>query len=323
VEVHAGLTGPFPRDETLVRATREFDRRRIGPESLEAAYAEAEEAVTSLEREAGFATVTGGYLRWPDLLRPFAESWEGFTIGPLTRWFETNTFFRQPVLQGPPLRRAGAFVRHLPPPVASDLAHARVLLPGPYTFAGLVENRSGETNEALVHRLGRLLADEVAEVWEQGGRDFLFLEPLLVSEPPKGPRAEAVVAAYRMVGTSARDARTTVWTYGNDAVPAMDTLDRLPVSVIGVDLAWTDPAHLAASPVPKGLGLGVIDPTTTLAEDPAEVARVVREAARRRNASEIWLGPGGPLDLLPAEVAARKLRVLPKVERLLAEEKEP
>ena len=96
-------------------------------------------------------------------------------------------------------------------------------------------------------------------------------------------------------------------------------LDRLPVSVVGVDLDETEVDQIPAGPSHQGLGLGVVDPRTTLAEDPAEVARVVRAANARRRARGIWLGPGGPLGLLPWEPATRKLHVLPAVQRALSE----
>jgi hypothetical protein len=46
---------------------------------------------------------------------------------------------------------------------------------------------------------------------------------------------------------------------------------------------------------------------------------VVHDVADRLNPSSVFLGPGGPLDLLPWESAARKLHVLPAAQQLLAQ----
>ena len=309
--VRAGLTGPFPRPEALVAATRDLDRGRTTPDAVEAIVRSSEDAVVALERRLGLDTFTAGYLRWADLFRPFAETWEGFTVGPLTRWFETNTFYRQPILHAPPDRVSGAIAGRLPPPLRADPAHARVILPGPYTFAGLLDNRSGETDAALVHRLGRLLGEEVRELRGLGFATFQFTDPLLVVRPPEGPRSESVVAGYRAAAAGADGGTTIVWTYGADAVPVLPLLDRLPVTAVGIDLADTDPERVPEGRGGPGLGLGVVDPRTTLVEDPAEVARLVRTLASRRNPSVVWLGPGGPLDLLPNEPATRKVELLP------------
>ncbi|MCI4370754.1 MAG: hypothetical protein L3J81_05440, partial [Thermoplasmata archaeon] len=191
MDVHLALTGPFPRSEVLVAATRDGDRGRTTPDAVEARYAEAERDVVALEQRLGFDVTTGGSLRWADLFRPFAEGWRGFTVGPVTRWFETNTFYRQPILHAPPERVPGVVRAALPSDRVVPPANAKVILPGPFTFAGLLDNRSGETREALTHRFGRLLADEVVELRAAGYRTFQFQEPLLVVDPPKGPLAEA------------------------------------------------------------------------------------------------------------------------------------
>ncbi len=318
--VRTGLTGPFPRSEALVAATRDLDRGRVTPEVVEDLYGRTEAEVVALERRLGFTTITGGYLRSADLFRPFAETWEGFTVGPLTRWFETNTFYRQPILHAPPERVPGAIAARLPPALRADPARAGVLVPGPYTFAGLLENRSGEAEEALVHRLGRLLAEEVRELAGAGYATFQFTEPLLVDRPPERALAEAVVAAYAAIRASAGSATTLVWTYGADAVPAFPLLDRLPVGIVGVDLAETDWEAIPSSAERRGLGLGVVDPRTTLVEEAADVVRIVHALKERRRPSVVWLGPGGPLDLVPWEPATRKLHLLPAAQQMLSRE---
>jgi 5-methyltetrahydropteroyltriglutamate--homocysteine methyltransferase len=323
MHVRAGLTGPYPRPEALVNATRDLDRGRTSAEAVEELYRTAEEEVLSLERRFGFETVTAGFLRWPDLFRPFAETWEGVSVGPLTRWLETNTFFRQPLLLAPPGRTERALVSRLPPPLQKDPGSARILLPGPYTFASVSDNRSGDTDEAVVHRLGRMLAEEVRELRGAGFASFLFSEPLLVVRPPEGPRAEAVLAGYRAIQSALDGGTSIVWTYGADATPAFPLLDRLPVSVVGVDLADTDVEGLPEGPQRAGLGLGVIDSRTTLVEDPVEVARVVEAAYERRRPPSVSLGPGGPLDLLPWDPATRKLAVLPAVLKALGDRGRP
>jgi 5-methyltetrahydropteroyltriglutamate--homocysteine methyltransferase len=318
VELSTSLTGFFPRSERLVAATRDLDRGRTTPEAVEELRRQSSTEVLEVERRLGLSPATAGYLAWADLFRPFAEGWGGFKVGPVTRWFETNTFYRQPILNHPPERVSGAVARSLP--AASGLLPAReakVILPGPYTFAGLLDNRSGETNEALIHRLGRLLADEVAELRKLGYAAFQFQEPLLVVRPPKGPAAESVVAAYAAIGPAADGGQTIVWTYFADAAPAFPVLSRLAVGAVGVDLAETEATRLPPLPRKMGLGLGCVDPRTTLQEDPGELAGIVREVRTRLDPPYLHLGPGGPLDLLPFEPATKKLHVLPAVRQAL------
>ncbi len=319
MEVHTSLTGPFPRSEALVRATRDLDRGRTDEAAVDRLYRSTGDELLGIEDRFQLAPQTGGYLTWADLFRPFAMNWSGFEVGPVTRWFETNTFYRQPILHAPPERVAGSLAPWFPAARASVPAHrAKAALPGPFTFAGMLDNRSGETPEALVHRLGRLLAGEVGELRGLGYRTFQFQEPLLVTRPPVGPAAESTIAAYRSIAEAAGDATSLVWTYFGDAQPALPLLGRLPVSAVGVDLAETEPTSLGRFPPGRGLGFGCLDPRTTLVEDPQEAAARVTAAVDLARPTEVWLGPGGPLDLLPWDAAVRKLAALPATRALLA-----
>jgi len=317
--VYASLTSPFPRPERLVAATRDLDRGRTTPEVAEKAFIEAETELLALE-ERLFSNVTAGYLRWNDLFRPIAETWGGFTVGPLTRWLETNTFFRQPILSGPPHRTPGAIAARLPPPLATRAASARVILPGPYTLTKVVENRSDAPEVEVLLSLGRLLGEEVQELSSHGFGVFQFSDPILVTDPPEGSLADGVVAAYGSIVDARPRATTVVWTFGAGAGPALPLLDRLPVSVVGIDLTDTEPEALRPGPERLGLGLGIIDPRTTLPETLADSVVVVREALRRRPSSSVWLGPGAPLDLLPARPAEQKLLRLSDVRHALLRE---
>jgi 5-methyltetrahydropteroyltriglutamate--homocysteine methyltransferase len=312
------LTGAFPRSEALVEATRDLDRGRTTSEAVQELYLRTEADIAQLEERLGLEPRAGGYLRWQDLFRPFAETWEGFTVGPLTRWFETNQFYRQPILHAPPARVAGAIAGWLPSAGTRGALPRKAILPGPYTFAGLIDNRSGETQEALTHRLGRLLGEEVRELRTAGYTAFQFQEPLLVHRPPDGARAEAVVAAYKSIGSSVDGATTAVWTYFADAHPAWPLLSRLPVTLVGIDLSETDALTLAPPAERRGLGLGVIDPRTSLVEDPSEVVLLARSIVERHRPTTLWIGSGAPLDLLPWEPATRKLHGLPAVRQGLS-----
>jgi methionine synthase II (cobalamin-independent) len=87
--------------------------------------------------------------------------------------------------------------------------------------------------------------------------------------------------------------------------------------VIGIDLAETEVGDLKGPVDRRGIGVGCIDPRTTLVEDPIEVARVVRSVSDRLRPTVLWLGPGGPLDLLPSSAATRKLHLLPAAKQAL------
>jgi len=305
-------TGPFPRPEALVKATRDLDRGRIRPEEAEVAYAEAEREVTRVEGELGLDARTGGQLRWPDLFRPFTLGWTGVRVGPLTRFFETNTFYRQPILEAPPLG-GGLGLASWVPRGSRSLA----VLPGPYTFAALadVRYRPAGRGGASVD-VATALAAELDRLGGERPERILFHEPMVVVNPP-GEAWPSVHEAYRRLAAACAGAATSVWTYFGDAGPQLEELASLPVGAVGFDLLDSD-LRPGASLHGKAVGLGVLDPSTTIPEAPAELARLVRAVDATLRPSELWLGPNPPLDLLPFDAAKAKLRTLPALREELA-----
>ncbi len=306
------LTGPFPRPEHLVKATRDLDRGRIDTAAAEEAFARAEREVVEVETALGLDTVTGGYLRWADLFRPLTLSWKGTSSGPLTRFFETNTFYRQPILESPPERTDGGLASWLPRGRA-----ARAILPGPYTFAHLADVRYGGSDRTrAVGDIARALASELRALGPEGPRHVQFQEPLLGYAPYEGDPAP-LAAAYRTLVEASAGATTTVWTFFGDAGRSLKALLALPVDVIGVDLFEFEvprPVDLGG----KGLGLGVVESRTTISENVEEVARLARSVEGALSPSSVWLGPSPPLDLLPFDAARSKLAILPRLKELLA-----
>lgn len=301
------LTGACPRPEPLVQATRDLDRGRITPAQAEAAFEAGEAEVRRLETGLGLDAITGGYLRWSDLFRPFTELWHGASAGTLSRFFETNTFYRQPVLESVPTPGRGRLADWLP-----HGPGARAIVPGPYTFAALADVRYATTSVGgPVVDIAEALAAELLGLGAARPDHVQFLEPMLAVEPP-GADLPALVQAYRRLTGAASGATTSVWTYFADAVPVLDVAAQLPVDVVGFDVFETD-VPASARLGGKGLGVGCIDPTTTLAEEPASLAALVRDLERKLDPPVVWLGPSPPLDLLPFGAAATKLALLPRL----------
>ena len=309
--VRTTLTGAFPRTEALVQATRDLDRGRTTPAAAEAVFAEAERQVLAVESDLGLDVLTGGYVRWPDLFRPFTASWNGVGVGPLTRFFETNTFFRQPVLDAPPTPGKSALAAWLP-----HGPRSRWVLPGPYTFSYLAEVRYGEHDRTTALKdIARALATELRRLAPNGPAEVQFQEPLLGYAPFEGDPT-VLIAAYRLLSEALGSIGSSVWTFFGDAGRSFSTLVQLPVGTIGVDVFESEiPA--GASLKGRGLGLGVIESRTTLPEDLAELTPLVQRWTKALGPSTVWLGPSPPLDLLPFDAAVSKLALLPRLKEAL------
>jgi 5-methyltetrahydropteroyltriglutamate--homocysteine methyltransferase len=228
-------------------------------------------------------------LAWQDLFRPLVELSDGLEPGPLTRFLDTNTFYRAPRADGSPRFTAPSVVDLATPLQGPRLA----TLPSPFAFA---------------HAAG-LDPQTVAEAVLAPALDLLDAELVVLSEPflarERDPDLDALGNALEAL--SGRLPLVLQLTFG-DAAPLLDRLVKLPVDGLGVDFYLTS---LDAIPegFPKLLLAGVVDARSSAVEDSSTVAEFATRL-RARTGGEIALVPNGDLQFVPEPVARRKLVVL-------------
>src|ERR671931_1017131 len=130
--MQAFVPGIYPRSEALVQATRDLDRGRTTLEAVDAQVERDLQQFVAVQRQAGVDLLADGMLRWQDLFRPLVEASDGLEAGALTRYLDTNTFYRAPAATtGEPRLRAPLDERYVAP-----LPGPRLLtLPSPFALA--------------------------------------------------------------------------------------------------------------------------------------------------------------------------------------------
>ena len=129
--VEAFAPGMYPRSEALVQATRDLDRGRTTEAEVDARVQADQQELIGAQQAAGLDLLTDGMLRWQDHFRPLLQAADGLETGALTRYLDTNTFYRAPKATGAP-KLAGPLDERFSAPVPG----ARVAtLPSPYALA--------------------------------------------------------------------------------------------------------------------------------------------------------------------------------------------
>jgi methionine synthase II (cobalamin-independent) len=287
----------------VVAATRGLDRGRVAPDAVARAFADDIAAFVRLQQDARMDFYSDGLLRWQDIFRPLVEAL-GLRPHILVRWFDTNTFFREPEFAG-----------NLPEITTSDgilpdttVPRPQVMtLPSPFMFS-----RAGRTdrdrNRLMIDLVEQVLRP-VAEAGLSAGAKLIHLEePWLayhgIESQAWGPLREALATLHRDLAVT-----LVFHVYFGDAAPYIEELRRLPVDVIGIDLIETDIGALEGG-WDKGLLAGVIDGRQSIVErtnDLVEVARHIADTVRPR---DLYLSSNSELAFLPAGVAAQKVQRL-------------
>jgi 5-methyltetrahydropteroyltriglutamate--homocysteine methyltransferase len=289
--------GIYPRSAALVQATRDLDRGRATAEDVDRTRASDLEALVADQRDAGFELLSDGMLAWQDLFRPLVDASEGLEAGPLTRFLDTNTFFRAPRATSTPRLTAP-----LGDEVVAPLDGPRlVTLPSPYAFgeAAGVDPRE-LASSVLAPAIDALDADLV-----------VLAEPFLArQEDPDVPLLGEALAALPSRGTLVLQL-----TFG-DASDLLEQLADLPVDGVGVDFYLTPLAAVPAG-FPKLVLAGVVDTRSSEVEEPATIADFVARL-RATTGGELALVPNGDLQFVAEPIAKRKLAALGAAKELAA-----
>jgi 5-methyltetrahydropteroyltriglutamate--homocysteine methyltransferase len=305
-EVRAYAPGIYARSEELVQATRDLDRGRTTEEAVEKQRDADLRSFLDAQREAGLDYLSDGLLNWQDIFRPFDEAAEGLEPGPLTRFLNTNTFYRTPAVTA----EAPGLLEPLGEPYfrIGDLPRGRwvTTLPSPHALAvsaGELEPRA-IAEDVLGPQIRWLAGNGCAMVVLQESELFggeIDVYPL--SEALNALESPLPLALQLPFGDS-----------GN----ILGELVELAVEAIGVDFYATDVAALPR-PFPKTLLAGVIDARNSLLEEPEEVAKFGRSLLEELE-GELHLVPNGDLQFVPEKIARQKILRLGEASRILKED---
>ena len=286
--LRAFVPGIYPRSEALVQATRDLDRGRTTPESVEAQVQKDFAALVRLQEEAGLDLLSDGMLNWQDLFRPLVEASAGLTARPLVRFLDTNTFYRAVLVDAEPRLQ-----RPLPAP---ELPSGRWLatLPSPYSFSRAAQREVSA--EALA---ANVLAPQIEAYAESGCAQVVLWEPFLSRE------ASGLPALLAALSELPRPVPLALQLPFGDAGPLLPELAEAELGGIGVDFYAT-----SADAVPEGLETtllaGVVDARTSGLEDATELATFA-ERLRDRVAGEVVLVPNGDLQFVSESIAREKV----------------
>jgi 5-methyltetrahydropteroyltriglutamate--homocysteine methyltransferase len=299
LDLKAYTPGIYPRSESLVQATRDLDRGRTTQEAVDEQVERDFHEFVSAQERAGLALLSDGLLRWQDLFRPLAERSEGLDARPLTRFLDTNTFFRAVLVEGEPSLRD--------PIPAPDLPKARWLATLPAPFA-LAHAAGGEVSARTL--AANVLAPQIEAYSNAGCARVVLADPFLA-------RGANVGEALASLSELPRSVPLALQLPFGDAGPILGQLADAPVEAIGVDFYSTSLDSLPDA-YPKEIMAGVIDSRSSALEDPAAIGRFVEWLADKSPAG-ISLSPNGDLQFVPEPIAREKIARLGRSQTELRE----
>ena len=305
------IIGAYPKisdeHQDLRRALHRHDRGELDGDGLSGVLDETTRWAIGELDWAGIDVVNDGQIRWDDLLAPFARAWEGCERGPLERFYDNNTYFRQPIISGAIATDGRTLVRdfEFARPVARGQLKAAVC--GPLTFATLVaEDRHYRSLEDRTMAVADALAAEIRGLGAAGATLVDVEEPALVAHPEHFALARTAIERLAAAGVP-----LALQAYFFPADPLLDALAAFPVEQVGIDVRSRETHVLEKlNALRHTVVLGIVDARNTRVETERELAGLIEAALRQIPADYLWLAPTTGLEYLPHDVALEKLKVL-------------
>jgi 5-methyltetrahydropteroyltriglutamate--homocysteine methyltransferase len=335
--LHLAHTGSYPRIgdgaelQILRRTIAAVDRGEATQVELRSAEDDMTRRAISDQARAGIDFVTDGMICWYDPISHLAAKLTGVEIHGLLRFFDTNFYFRQPLLTARPARRSPMLMHeykfacealtHLPSPHSPGGSRIKPVLTGPYTLAKFSLSKNGATDDIgeLAAAYAEALALEMADLAEAGAEFIQIDEPAILKYPGDWTILEQALApllrARDQVVKGGKRLKLGLYVYFRDCAPLYDKLVSLPFDVIGLDFTynWQLVDMVTRKGSPRPLGLGLIDGRNTKLEDPSIVARQIEKMLSKINGATAYLGPSCGLEYLPRDRALAKLGLLRRV----------
>jgi len=298
--VEAFVPGIYPRSEELVQATRDLDRGRTTLEAVDEQVDRDLQQLVAAQQDAGLDLLSDGMLRWQDVFRPLVEAAEGLERGALTRFLDTNTFYRAPHAEGESPRLAQPLdERYLAPLPAERL----VTLPSPFALS----LGTGVDPRTMAEGVLKPQVDATqAEL-------IVLSEPFLARE--QGGHLDALASALDVLQGGPPLA---LWiTFGDAGNLLEQGLAELPVDAVGIDFYSTSIDAVPES-FRKHLLAGVLDARNSLLEEPREIAAFAAQLEQK--AERVALVPNGDLQYVSEPIAREKVARLGQAKTTRAEE---
>lgn len=308
------LVGNYPKvaerayGTKLIGTITRWQRKELTDAQLEETCREITSAVIKEQEAAGIDLLTDGQIRWEDLVTPVARRLDGFEINGLSRWFNNNTYYRRPILHKAPVRRGAILVDFYKAAKAAACKPVKAVLPGPYTFAIVSEDRHYKKLRPFVMKMAEILNAEAQALAAAGAPVVQFDEPAIgFGKTDMKLAVEALNAAARGV-----KAKTGVATYFGALNGTLEPLMRAKVDIVGIDVV-SEPKTLAALKrvkVTKELALGCLDARNTKLESVAELHALFNAVKQRVPLDRIHVNPNCGLEFLPHSQALAKVKRL-------------
>lgn len=317
VRIFSMSVGSYPRigdTEEEQKFRRAWASREKG-EITEEAFKEIEREFIKLaiveQEKSGLDILTDGAIGWYDQISHFAKNIKGVKIGGLLRFFDTNTYFRQPIID----EQISDDDLEIKRVLLDDFLFAtsitkkvvKPFLTGPITLARLSK---GDFTKA-VKIYTKLVENEVRTLSENGASMIQIDEPALKSSDIGGKDFDALPYFELIYQAKKPETKIMYHFYFRDFSKDYKNFQKIPADILGFDMTYGKLEDvILKNGTKKELFIGIVDGRNTYIEKPNELIGRIKKVLKNYPFENLYVGPSCGLEYLPRKFAFLKLKNL-------------
>tara|TARA_B110000014_G_scaffold156364_1_gene109840 strand:- start:4040 stop:4978 length:939 start_codon:yes stop_codon:yes gene_type:complete len=296
--------GIYPRNEKLIESTRSYDK------TLEKQFKKEKSRLLKIQSNNKLDYISDPLIDWDDNLRPFTDNLRGIEKGPLTRYYENNTFYRQPIIKS----KLGTTGNILKNNVCFDLftskSKVKIDILDPFTFYDLSANEFYKSEEEAVNAFAEIIKKELNSI-KRNVQLIQFNSPSL-ARIEDIDRLNMVKKAMEKI-VKGLDTKTCLNLWGSDISNTLEKFQEFPVDIIGIDFTSSNVDKFDKIEMKKGLACGLIDAKNTKMEKSSVIIRELKNIKKTFSPESLAVITSWDFEFIPEPFADKKLQIMKQI----------
>jgi len=298
------IAGIYPRNETLIESTRLYDK------TLRKQFNKEKTRLLKIQSKNRFNYITDPLIDWDDNIRPFTDNLKGIEKGPLTRYYENNTFYRQPIITNKITTSGKILKNNICFNLFSDKSKPKVDILDPFTFYDLSANEFYKSEEEAINAFADIIKKELNSI-KKDIELIQFNAPSLARVKEKEQLDIIRKAMVKIV--KGLDVTTCLNLWGSDVSDTLEAFQDFPVDIIGIDFITSKIDKFDQIDINKGLACGLIDAKNTKMEKTSEIIRELKNIKELFKPTSLAVIPSWDFEFIPETFACKKLDIMKQI----------
>ena len=298
------IAGIYPRNETLIESTRLYDK------TLREQFNKEKTRLLKIQSKNKFKYITDPLIDWDDNIRPFTDNLKGIEKGPLTRYYENNTFYRQPIITNKITTSGKILKNNICFDLFSDKSKSKIDILDPFTFYDLSANEFYKSEEEAINAFADIIKKELNSI-KKDIELIQFNAPSLARVKEKEQLDIIRKAMVKIL--KGLDVTTCLNLWGSDVSDTLETFQDFPVDIIGIDFTTSKIDRFDQIDINKGLACGLIDAKNTKMEKTSEIIRELKNIKELFKPTSLAVIPSWDFEFIPETFACKKLDIMKQI----------